>query len=198
MAHYEDIPYPVRIMHSIHLISIISLVFTGLCIRFHWFETSNQYIYLCKRHHYYFMIVVLINLVARMIYAFVAENKTYKDFAIGMQDIKNTPDVLKYYLFMQDDYPHVAKYASLQKLTYNLFWIITIIQGYIGFAILKPDLLLGIFASPEVAVIWARSIHTMIMWFFIITTTIHVYIAAIEGFPLLKLILFGIEPKESF
>ena len=191
--HLQEIPYPVRVMHWVHLISIVSLTFTGLCIRHQYFKTFVQ---ICKRHHYFFMYIILINLIIRIIYAFYAETKTYKDFAIGIADIKNTPDVLRYYLFMQDDYPHIAKYASLQKVTYNLFWIVTIFQGYIGFAILKPGLLFGLMGRPEVAVVWSRTIHTALMWFFIVMTTAHVYIASIEGFPLLKLILFGIEPKE--
>ena len=195
-GHSQDIHYPLRIMHWINLISMVTLIYTGLSIRYHWFETHKLYTYLCKQHHYYFIYILLGNLLIRIIYAFASETKTYKDFTIGMADIKNSPAVLKYYLFLQDDYPHISKYASFQKVTYNLFWIFTLIQGYIGFAILKPWLLSSFFGPPEVTVLWARNIHTAIMGFFIITISIHMYIAFIEGFPLLKLILFGIEPKE--
>ena len=196
-AHFQDIPYPLRIMHWVNLVSMASLIYTGLSIRYHWLESHALYTYLCKKHHYYFIYILLGNLLVRIIYAFASETKTYKDFTIGMADIKNSPAVLKYYLFLQDDYPHISKYASFQKLTYNFFWIFSLIQGYIGFAILKPRLLASFFGPPEVTAIWARNIHTAIMGFFIITISIHMYIAFIEGFPLLKLILFGIEPKEK-
>jgi len=196
-AHFEDIHYAPRVMHWINLVSMASLIFTGLSIRYHWFETHELCAHLCKQHHYYFIYILLGNVLVRIIYAFASETKTYKDFTIGMADIKNSPAVLKYYLFLQDDYPYISKYASFQKLTYNFFWIFTLIQGYIGFAILKPHLLSSIFGSPEVTIIWARNIHTAIMGFFIITISIHMYIAFIEGFPLLKLILFGIEPKTT-
>jgi len=197
-VHSQNISNPLRIMHWINLVAMVSLIFTGLSIRYHWFETHKLCTYLCKQHHYYFIYILLCNLLVRITYAFASETKTYKDFSIGMADIKNSPAVLKYYLFLQDDYPHISKYASFQKLTYNLFWIFTIIQGYLGVAILKPWLLSSIFSSPEVAIIWARNTHTAIMGFFVITISIHIYIAFIEGFPLLKLILFGVEPEETY
>jgi Ni,Fe-hydrogenase I cytochrome b subunit len=192
--HYQEIPYPARVMHWVHLVAIFSLAFTGICIRHHFFE---RYIVIQRRHHYYFMYVILINLIFRMIYAFWDKTKTYKDFALTMADIKNTPNVLQYYLFLKNDYPHVAKYASLQKISYNFFWILTIIQGYIGFAILEPGLFLGLLGNKEATIVWSRGLHAAGMWFFIIMTTIHIYIAIIEGYPLLKLMLFGIEPDES-
>ena len=191
--HLQDIPYPVRVMHWVHLVSIFSLAFTGICIRHHLLE---RYLVLQRRHHYYFMVIILLNLAARIVYAFRDETKTYRDFAIGWRDIRNIPQVLRYYIFLQDDYPHIAKYAAMQKVAYNLFWIMTIVQGYLGFAILRPGLLFGWGGNPDVTVIWARNIHTSIMWFFIIMTSVHMYIATIEGFPLLKLMLFGIEPEE--
>jgi Ni/Fe-hydrogenase 1 B-type cytochrome subunit len=192
----EFVSGSVRLMHGIHLIAISGLIFTGLCLRFDWFKPQHPQM---KIHHYCFMVVILINLLVRLWYAFNGKEKTYRDFSFGKKDILNTPAVLKYYLFLEDHYPHVAKYASLQKLTYNLFWILLIVQGIIGVMILWPAFFLSglapYFGTLKLARHFFTGIHAGIMWFYIITTTIHAYIACIEGWPLLKLVLFNIEPK---
>lgn len=190
----EDYPLPpVRLMHWIHLISILSLIITGFFIRYKLFESHMA---MWKRHHYCFMILILVNMLVRMIYAFAGKTKTYKDFGIGMKDILNTPQVLQYYLFLRDRYDHVAKYASLQKMTYNMFWILLIVQGMTGMAILAPEVFLGWIALPiDSSVLLMRVVHMGITWFYILATTVHVYLSFMEGYPLLKLILFNIEPE---
>jgi len=192
----EYILPPARLMHWVHLVAITGLTFTGLALRFDWLKPQHTQM---KIHHYCFMVIIFVNFLVRLWYAFYGKGKTCRDFAIGKKDIINTPAVLKYYLFLEDHYPHVAKYASLQKLTYNLFWIVLIIQGIIGVMILWPAFFLSgmaaYFGSLKLARQFFTGIHAGIMWFYIITSTIHAYIAFIEGWPLLKLILFNIEPK---
>ena len=192
----EYIQVPARLMHWVHLVAIAGLTFTGLCLRFDWLKPQHTQM---KIHHYCFMVIVLVNFLARFWYAFHGKVKTWQDFSFGQKDILNTPAVLKYYLFMEDHYPHIAKYASLQKLTYNLFWMILIVQGITGVMILWPQFLLrGLatsFGSLELAKQFFTGIHAGIMWFYVIFTTIHAYIATMEGWPLFKLILFNTEPK---
>lgn len=189
----EDYMFPpARLMHWIHMISIFSLIITGFFIRY---KVLESYMEMWKRHHYCFMALIMVNLIIRLIYAFVDKTKTYKDFAIGKKDILNTPDVLKYYLFLSDHYEHVAKYASLQKLTYNMFWILLFFQCATGAAILLPETLIGWMNMPAHGVILMRLIHTGITWFYIIATTIHVYLSFMEGYPFLKLVIFNIEPE---
>ena len=88
---------PERLMHWVHLVSILFLIITGFFIRYKLFET---FMAVWKRHHYCFMILILINVIARFIYAFIGKTKTYKDFAIGKKDpcdmigMDGTEDVL--------------------------------------------------------------------------------------------------------
>ena len=187
---------PVRVCHFTHLICIIGLVFTGFCMRYKILET---HMVMWKRHHLYLGIIVTANFIIRFFYAFGGRGKTYKDFPVGYKDLKNTPNVIKYYLFLSDEYPHVAKYASLQKITYNLFWQIGFFQGLTGFCLLAPEIMLSRLVpyagSLKTAVSFFTVIHMLITWFYIITTTIHVYLSVSEGFPLFKLIMFNVEPQ---
>ncbi|MBN2373541.1 cytochrome b/b6 domain-containing protein [bacterium] len=184
---------PARLMHWIHLVSILSLIITGFFIRYKLFES---YLEIWKRHHYCFMVLILVNFATRFIYAFFGKTKTYKDFVMGKKDILNTPQVIQYYLFIKDHYDHVAKYASLQKLTYNFFWIFLIVQGLTGTAILIPEIFLGwMSVHIDTGVLLMRLIHVGVTWFYIITTSIHVYLSFMEGYPLFKLIMLNIEPE---
>ncbi len=184
---------PERLFHWIHLVSILSLIITGFFIRYKVFEA---HLGIWKRHHYYIMVLILMNFIIRFAYAFIGKNKTYKDFAIGKKDILNTPQVLQYYLFIKDHYEHVAKYASLQKATYNLFWILLIFQGVTGAGILLPEFFLGWINQPvATSVLFMKVIHVGITWFYIIATSIHVYLSFMEGYPLFKLIMFNSEPE---
>ena len=65
-----------------------------------------------------------------------------------------------------------------------------------GIAILVPEVFLGWISLPlDSSVLLMRVIHVGITWFYIIATTIHMYLSGMEGYPLLKLILFNIEPE---
>ncbi len=187
MAELTYAPVPRRAAHFIHMISIIGLAISGLYIRFPFFDQGMEFM---KWTHYVLMYVVVINLILRIIYGFKSEDKgAIDDLKMGAADFKNTPAVLMYYLHLKDDYPEVAKYASLQKVTYNLFWVLLIVQAITGFALaFRSSLLLAfapIFGGTALAAAWMRLFHYIGMWVFVIFTTIHAYIAIHEGNPIM-------------
>ncbi len=184
MAELHYAAKPRRMAHFIHLICIVGLTISGLYIRFPFFYGGMDAM---KWIHYVLMYVVGINLILRIIYCFFTVDKgAYKDLAIGWKDIKNTPAVLMYYAHMKDDYPNVASYASLQKVTYDVFWVLLLIQGFTGFSLMWREELLswcaGPFGGVAIAAAWMRVFHYIGMWVFVIFTTIHVYLSVHEGF----------------
>lgn len=195
--HYATVPR--RFFHFVHLICIIGLTISGLYIRFPLRVPAFIGVDGMKWVHYVLMYIVGVNLISRVLYCFFTVDKdAYKDFAIGMKDIKNTPAVLMYYGHMKDDYPAVANYASLQKVTYNVFWVLLFIQGYTGFALMWREPLLGwcagAFGDVAVAAAWMRVFHYIGMLIFAIFTTIHAYLSVQEGWPIMKHWVFWITP----
>ncbi|MBN1226663.1 MAG: cytochrome b/b6 domain-containing protein, partial [Deltaproteobacteria bacterium] len=189
----EYILPPIRLIHWINFISILSLIITGFLIRY---KLSKSYMQVWKRHHYCFIVLVLVNLIIRLIYAFVGKTKTYKDYLIGKKDILNTPQVIKYYLFLKDSYDHVAKYASLQKLAYTLFWWFLVVQGVTGTAILKPEVFLRWMDMPiDKSILLMRVIHVGVTWSYIVFISVHIYLSIMEGYTLFKFIMLNIEPE---
>jgi len=126
---------------------------------------------------------------------------------------------IKYYLFMKKDYPISAKYASLQKMAYLLTIPLTLLAAYTGFALWGPTSqwpffqwgtnlvaswfngnvnLPGTFDQPAGgALMGIRIVHYWIMWFILIFTAIHAYLANIYNFAPSKMIFSWIEEPDA-
>lgn len=194
---HEGPPIPAlpKFMHVQHVACMVALVFTGLYIRFPFFDggrTPMRYL------HYVAMILVTFNLIWRLWYAFGSRRRDFREFAITRQDIITAPKVILYYVFIKKSKPHLGKYNVMQKGTYTLFVPLLILQALTGFALLTfnipyaglspRDILVGwwlgaFLGSTDLAGWWARTAHYAINWLFIILTTVHVYLSVTEDFP---------------
>ena len=198
------IPFLPKFLHFQHIAMMFLLGFSGMYIRFPFFDggrTAMRYV------HYFAMIVVIVNLVWRLWYAFGSKQRDYKEFVISGKEIASAPKVVLYYMFVKPDKPHLAKYNIMQKGTYTLFPILLIVQALTGFALIQQDIIFGysprfllvgwwlgpLVGGTALAGAWARVLHYTINWLFILLTTIHAYLASTENFPGL-LDFFGIKP----
>jgi hypothetical protein len=98
--HHEGGPIPVapKIMHFQHVAAMIALAFSGMYIRFPFFNggrTTMRWV------HYVAMTVVVVNLIARLWYAFASARRDYREFAITKRDITTAPKVILYYIFVK-------------------------------------------------------------------------------------------------
>lgn len=201
-------PTTPKLLHAVHMISMIGLGITGMYIRFPYFYGGRTAM---RSIHYVLMVIVTVVLVWRILYAFMSKKNPHdwKEFAIGRRDINSAIGVLKYYGYMSNDKPHVAKYNVLQKMSYNLFLYMMIAQAFTGFALvtapiffgLSPrDLLVGWWLGPlaggtDLAGWGMRMVHYIFNWLFIIMTTVHLYLAFTADFPC-ALDFFGIKPMD--
>jgi Ni/Fe-hydrogenase 1 B-type cytochrome subunit len=220
--HHEGGPVPAapKIMHFQHVAAMIALAISGMYIRFPFFNGGR---WAMRWVHYVAMIIVIINLVVRLWYAFASKRRDYKEFALTMRDITTAPMVVAYYIFAipPEKKPHLGKYNVMQKGTYILFVPLLIVQAITGFALLTytipftqgitafghagltfRDLILGwnlgaawALGSIDLAGWWARTTHYLINWLFIVLTTIHVYLSVTEDFPAF-LDFFGLSGTE--
>ena len=201
----EGPPVPTlqKFLHFQHVASMIVLAVTGLYIRF---PLSDRGLTAMRYIHYAAMIIVTVNLVWRLWYAFASRTRDFREFAITWRDIVTAPQVILYYIFAKKSKPHLGKYNVMQKGTYLLFVPLLVLQAFTGFALLTfnipyihvspRDILLGwwlgvLLGSTDLAGWWARTAHYVINWLFIILTTIHVYLSVVEDFPAL-LDFFGL------
>ncbi len=206
--HEARPPATPKVLHFVHMSSMIILGITGMYIRFPYFNGGR----IAMRYtHYVFMIVVTIVLVWRILYAFMSKKNPndWKEFGIRKKDLQSAVGVLKYYGYMSNEKPHVAKYNVLQKMSYNMFLYMMIFQAFTGFALvatpilfgLSPrDLLVGWWLGPlagstDLAGWGVRTVHYILNWLFIIMTTVHFYLAFSVDIPC-ALDFFGIKEME--
>jgi Ni/Fe-hydrogenase 1 B-type cytochrome subunit len=207
--HEARPPATPKVLHAIHMISIIILAATGMYIRFPYFDGGR----IAMRYtHYIFMIIVTVILVWRVLYAFFSKtNADWREFAIGRKDLSSMLGVLAYYGYFSNEKPHVAKYNVLQKLSYNMFLYMMIAQALTGFALVTAPLLFGLSprdllvgwwlgplaGSTDLAGWGVRTVHYILNWLFIIMMTIHLYLALTADFPCM-LDFFGFKPMEVY
>ncbi len=188
------IPFLPKFLHFSHVACMILLGFSGMYIRFPFFDggrTAMRYV------HYVAMIIVTINLIWRLWYAFFAKQRDAREFAITKRDIITAPKVILYYIFVKPSKPHLGKYNVMQKATYTVVAPLLIIQALTGFALVTGDFIFGysprdlllgwwlgnLVGSTDLAGWYARMTHYVVNWLFIIITTIHVYLSLSEDFP---------------
>jgi Ni/Fe-hydrogenase 1 B-type cytochrome subunit len=184
--HDSHPPLLPKLLHFSHVACMFILGATGLFIRFEPISrTTMQWL------HYIAMIIVTVNLVWRLWYAFASKARDYREFAITKQDIVTAPKVILYYIFVKPSKPHLGKYNVMQKGTYTLFVPLLILQAITGFMLWRlqipfTDTSLQALSAGLIGAtgIWAiRTTHYVINWLFIILTTIHVYLSVTEDFP---------------
>ncbi len=201
--HDERAPALPKFMHAQHVSMMIILAVTGMYIRFPWFNGGRP---IMRDLHYFAMIVVTLNLVWRLWYAFYSKKKDWREFTIGRKDAASLIGVAKFYAYLSNNKPHVAKYNVMQKGTYLLFLTLMVVQAFTGFALLTQRFIFG--ASPQDLLVgwwlgalvnstalagWImRTVHYTINWLFIIITTVHVYLSATIDIPV-TMDFFGIK-----
>lgn len=203
VATVEEHPAPARLMHWLHLVSMVMLIISGFYIADPFFPGAMG---LMRGIHFTFMFLIIIVLIARIIWAFVGRSAPlgsrevepdYRHFGYQKQNRGTFWGTVKYYLFLQREKPRVYKYNTLQKGTY-LFWaLLLILQAITGFALWAP--LQNLFEPLTYLVggpMWMRSIHYMIMWLFIITTLIHIYLSALHR-DQVDVMFWGREPGDG-
>ena len=158
-------------IHGIHMVGIIILAITGMAIRFPGGLPRDP----MRDIHYFWMVVVIITLVWRFWYAFFSKRRDWGEFAIRKRDIVTIPGVLAYYGYFSNNKPHVAKYNALQKMSYFLFIIMMLVQAITG--ILLIPVLINAVGIPVLIVWYARTLHFVLNWAFIIMMTVHFYLA---------------------
>ena len=182
-------------IHGIHMSGILILALTGMYLRFPFFYGGRT---IMRNVHFFFMLIVTVTLVWRVWYAFFSKtNADWREFAVGKKDLASAGGVLAYYGYFSNNKPHVAKYNVMQKMSYLLFLAMMVMQVFTGFALIKANILFGVsprdvlvgwwlgavVGGPAAALWYARTLHYILNWGFLIMMTVHFYLAANEDLP---------------
>lgn len=182
-----------RLDHWVRVLALVVLILTGFYV--HWpflpgaLEGGWPVMAWMRFSHFTAAYVLILGLIVRVYLAFNSTfDADWRDFGIG-RNIRNVPDIVGYYLFLKDSHQEYRRYNPLQALTY-LFWIFLIVfLALTGFALYRGKVFGFIPAADAFQWInvllggepYTRIWHFLAMWLFIITTVIHVYMAAMTG-----------------
>jgi Ni/Fe-hydrogenase 1 B-type cytochrome subunit len=179
---------PAVLMHWTHLVTMVILIFTGFYIHWPFFP---GFMGVARNLHFVFMFVLIFGAIVRVYWAFFGAGSAplggtvkrgdYKFFGPQKENKGTLVGTIKYYTFLQKEAPPVSKYNGLQKGTY-VFWLFLIaFQALTGFMLWTPTataLLPLTYAMG--GVITVRMIHYLVMWLFIVTVLIHIYLAVMH------------------
>lgn len=205
MAHHvytrEQHPFIFVLTHWINLLSMVFLTLSGFYIHYPIFP---GFMGVARGTHFFWMFVLLINLVVRVILAFTVKTARNADGSEIGTDIRNfvpQPEnkgaffgTVGYYLFIKKEKPGAGKYNPLQKLAYVMTVPLTLFAAYTGFALWGPtsDWAFFMAGTEFFANLWnsgggadpmpIRIAHYWTMWAILMFTFIHVYLANIGGF----------------
>lgn len=197
----EEHPIPAIVMHWLHLLSIIALTYTGFYIHRPFGPGTMETM---RTIHFIAMFLVILVAIVRVYWAFFgggsagAGSRTKvrdsRHFGRSPENRGKSIEIIKYYLFIRKTHPRTAKYNILQKGTYMAWLVLILLQAITGFALWSNtasffDPLTYAMGGPDVM----RMAHYLIMWVFIITTMIHIYLAVAEGVRQVPLMFLGKE-----
>lgn len=197
----EEHPIPAIVMHWLHVLSIIVLTYTGFYIHRPFGPGSMD---VMRTTHFIAMFVVILVAIVRVYWAFLGRGsagagsrvkvRDSRHFGVSPENRGKSVEIVKYYLFVRKTHPRTAKYNILQKGTYMAWLGLIALQAVTGFALWSNT---ASFFEP--LTYWVggpdamRMIHYLIMWVFIITTMIHIYLAVAEGARQVPLMFLGME-----
>ena len=203
----EAHPIQFVLSHWINLLAMFFLAISGFYIHYPFF---GGFMGLARGTHFFWMFVLLINLIVRVILMFVVKDANMPDTREVDYDYKNwLPQAanrhqllpwVKYYLFLKKEHPISAKYGVLQKIAYIATPFLILAAAYTGFCLWAPTSGWPLFSAGTVWIaslfnlggggdpMGVRIVHYCIMWVILIFTAAHVYLANIYNFEPSKMI----------
>jgi Ni/Fe-hydrogenase 1 B-type cytochrome subunit len=203
----EEHPLPAILLHWAHLASMLVLIFSGFYIHHPFFAGAMSVL---RTAHFVAMFVLMSTLVLRIYWAFAGRGSAgtgsrrlvpdWTHFAPEKANRGQMLETLKYYLFLRDTHPRTAKFNSLQKATYVLWVLLIVVQAVTGLAMWSPTA--AAFQPLAYAlggITQVRVDHYLVMWLFIVTLMIHIYLSVAEAWVEIPIMLLWKEtrPKDE-
>jgi Ni/Fe-hydrogenase 1 B-type cytochrome subunit len=185
----EEHPLPAIVLHGVHMVSMLVLIFSGFYIHYPFFAGGMGAL---RTAHFVAMFVLVITLVLRVYWAFAGSGSAgsgsrrlvadWKHFGPEPANRGQMLETLKYYLFIRTTHPRCAKFNTLQKGTYAAWLVLIVVQALTGLAMWSPTA--GALQPLTYAlggVTQVRVDHYLVMWLFIVTLMVHVYLSVAEA-----------------
>jgi Ni/Fe-hydrogenase 1 B-type cytochrome subunit len=160
-----------RVVHWVMALAVIVLILTGLNIRFPgflpWGDMNSS-----RFFHFIAMYALIFSWLAHIYHTVIAERG---EELFRPSELKKIPGVIKYYLFLVDEKPVYLKYNPLEKLMFNVIWVLIFIQVATGLMLYWPKGSMGI-TNALGGLMAMRMLHDFMTYVFISFIIVHVYL----------------------
>lgn len=197
MAEQREMVYSLalRIMHWIHAICIVLLSWSGMYIHYPGDFPFPGAMNGARYVHFITMYIVTFNLVVKVYHALVTGY--YRQIWFYWRHFKDLTPLMRYYLWMEEVEPKDGRLNPGQRLTYSMWLFLLIFEALTGFALYGMSQFLWVGWVLQ-GLGYARMLHFLGGWLFIITTMVHVYLGLYHGLGLLRGIITGYEePRKA-
>ncbi len=183
---------PIRVMHWVAALSIVTLAVTGLYIGGPYFvtggaEAADPFVMGWFRFvHFAAGAVLVMTAIVRAYWLFAGNKFTRLPalFPVRPRDWANMVKQIKYYLLLEDRPPHYLGHNPMQQMSYTGMYLVALVMVVSGFAMYGQSNPGGIFyqAFNWVGIVLGgmpvvRFIHHAATWLFLIFIPVHIYLA---------------------
>ncbi|MFZ5652323.1 MAG: cytochrome b/b6 domain-containing protein [Bacillota bacterium] len=183
-------PWPARLLHWTYAPAVLAGVLSGFYITrpslFFGFRSMDS----ARKTHFIAQYLLLFSYLARVYYGYVTKN--YSEIIPGRKELSDTPEFLKYELFLTKKMPKFPKYNPGQKVLFTSLALVLPVQIATGLALYAPEkfqkaarLAGGLNPLRKMHYLAALAIASM--------TCGHIYFALTHGLKKLKSIFTGYE-----
>jgi thiosulfate reductase cytochrome b subunit len=148
-----------------------------------------------RNWHFAMMWVLVVN--ALIYLGFVYLHGEWRALVPRRGDIRDSWEMIKFYLFIRRTHPHQGKYNALQKATYFTLPILGAIAVLSGLAIWKP-VQLAVLTDMLGGYVWARYWHFLAMVLIVALSLVHIFMVfAVDPYSLRAIVTGGYNEDQS-
>ncbi len=128
---------------------------------------------------------------------FIYLHGEWRDLVPRQGDLRDTREMIRFYLARRKDHPIQGKHNALQKTTYFVLPILGIITVLSGIAIWKP-VQLALLTDLFGGYVWARYWHFLCMSLIVLLSVIHVFMVfAVDPYSIRSMVTGGYDESLS-
>jgi thiosulfate reductase cytochrome b subunit len=153
--------------------------------------------WLAGARNYHFAAMWLLFLNGLVYVSFIYLHGEWRDLVPRRGDLRDSWEMVKFYLFARRDHPHQGKHNALQKSAYFAMPIFGALAVITGLAIWKPVQLAPL-TNLLGGYVWARYWHFLVMMCLVLLTVVHVVMVfAVDPYSLRSMITGGYNEAKS-
>lgn len=207
----------VRLTHWVNAVALVIMIGSGLqifnaypmfarrgstfcCYPFagkaipHW-ATFGGWLAGARNWHFAMMWLFILNGIAYTIFIYL--HGEWRDIVPRRGDVRDSWEMVKFYLFVRRTHPHQGKHNALQKYTYFTIPILAALAVITGLAVWKPVSLAPL-TNLMGGYVYARYWHFLVMLALVLLSVIHIFMVfAVDPYSIRAIVTGKYNPERA-